>query len=188
MSEEKEQVAEAVMSDQGVRRLASAGLATGGVFGIAGTFAGAAARAVAWGIDGLALVLATSLLTIWLIRKGQDLAATGFLVFLCGQVLVSSTSAMDVREAAPVFGAGVGLWSLGVVLISSANVFPSIVRAVGFLAAALFAVVAFRIFTGGQVTALTKPLPFYAYPVLVATMGGWIWTLLRWPQGMGARA
>jgi len=31
----------------------------------------------------------------------------------------------------------------------------------------------------------TSPLPFYAYPVLVATLGGWIWTLVKADSSMG---
>ena len=53
------------------------------------------------------------------------------------------------------------------------------VRLLGFLAAVLFGVAALQIFAGIQVTPTTAPLPFYAYPVLVATFAGWIWTLLK---------
>ena len=56
---------------------------------------------------------------------------------------------------------------------------PLAVRLLGFLAALLFAVTAVQIFAGVQVTPLTSPLPFVGYPVLVATLVGWIWTLLR---------
>jgi hypothetical protein len=52
------------------------------------------------------------------------------------------------------------------------------VRCTGIIAAVLFAVVAFRIFTGHPVNALTKPLPFFAYPFYAATLVGWAWTLL----------
>jgi len=84
---------EVPLSERSVRRLASAGLAVGGVFGIAGTFAQTPAlRGIAWGIDGVALVLASSVLTTLFLRKGLDIAATGFLVFLAGQVLVLATS------------------------------------------------------------------------------------------------
>lgn len=173
------QFVEVPLSERSVRRLASAGLAIGGVFGIAGTFAPTPAlRGIAWGIDGVGLVMASSLLTTLFLRKGLDIAATGFLVFLAGQILVLSTAAKDIGEGAPVFGAGVSLWSLGLILISTARVFPPVVRAAGVVAAILFVLVAFQIFAGGQVTALSKPLPFSAYPVLVATMAGWIWTLL----------
>jgi len=39
----------------------------------------------------------------------------------------------------------------------------------------LFAIVAFLIFTGHPATALTKPLPFFAYPFYAATLAGWAW-------------
>jgi hypothetical protein len=42
----------------------------------------------------------------------------------------------------------------------------------------LFVITAVRIFGGAAITPLSSPLPFYAYPVLVTTMGGWIWTLI----------
>jgi hypothetical protein len=50
----------------------------------------------------------------------------------------------------------------------------------------LFAVTAMLIFVGFPVVPTTSPLPFYAYPVLVATMAGWIWTLLK-PDGLEVR-
>jgi hypothetical protein len=53
------------------------------------------------------------------------------------------------------------------------------VRLLGFFAAVLFGVTAVQIFAGIQVMPTTALLPFYAYPVLVATLVGWIWTLMR---------
>ncbi len=56
--------------------VASAGLALGGGFGLAGTFVGQAnLRNVAWEIDSLALIMATSLLAIKFFRKGCDAVA-----------------------------------------------------------------------------------------------------------------
>ena len=86
---------------------------------------------------------------------------------------------MELAASTPSFGAGIGLWALALVLISVPRVFPSVVRAFGLLAAVLFAATALQIFAGAQITPITSPLPFHAYPVLVATMGGWIWTLLK---------
>jgi hypothetical protein len=43
----------------------------------------------------------------------------------------------------------------------------------------MFTVVAVQIYTDHPVNALTKPLPFYAYPIFVITIFGWAWTLLR---------
>ena len=58
------------------------------------------------------------------------------------------------------------------------RVFPLPVRLLGFFAAALFGVTALQIFAGTQIMPTTAPLPFYAYPVLVATLAGWMWTLV----------
>lgn len=168
------------MDDRRLRVLASGGLAVGAVLGMAGTFAPSASlRGLAWGIDGVALVMASALLTIWFYRRGQDLIASGFLVFVVGEGIVVSSSAMELAASTPSFGAGIGLWALALVLISVPRVFPPVVRAFGLLAAVLFAATALQIFAGAQITPITSPLPFHAYPVLVATMGGWIWTLLK---------
>jgi len=160
--------------------IASVGLAVGGVFGIAGAFAPSAPlRGLAWGLDGVGLVTASAILTVWFYRRGQDLVAAGFLVFLVGQGLVLSGAAMDLGASVPSFGAGISLWAVGLVLVSLPPVFPSAARALGALAALLFVITALRIFGGAQITPLSSPLPFHAYPVLVATMGGWIWALLK---------
>ena len=174
------------MDDRRVRVVASAGLAVGAVLGMAGTFAPSPSlRGLAWGIDGVALVMASALLTIWFFRKGQDLAATGFLVFVVGQGIIVSSAAMDLAASTPSFGAGASLWALALALISASAVFPSVVRGLGFLAAVLFTVTALQIFAGAQVTPTTSPLPFHAYPVLVATMVGWIWALLSGTRPRG---
>ena len=168
------------MSDKGLRVLASAGLAVGGVLGMAGTFAPSAAlRGLAWGIDGVGLVMAGALLTLAFYRKGQDLVASGFLVFVVGEGLILSSAAMDLAASVPSFGAGTSLWALALVLISIPHVFPLPVRLLGFFAAVLFGVTALQIFAGTQIMPTTAPLPFYAYPVLVATFVGWIWLLLK---------
>lgn len=168
------------MDEARLRVIASLGLALGGVFGIAGTFAPSSSlRGLAWGLDGVGLVTAAAILTIWFYRRGQDLIAAGFLVFLVGQALILSVAAMDLAAGIPLFGAGISLWAMALLLVSVPPVFPSAVRALGVLAALLFAITALRIFGGAEITALSSPLPFHAYPVLVATMAGWIWTLLR---------
>ena len=166
--------------DRHIRLLASIGLAVGAVFGMAGVFAPSAAlRGLAWGIDGTALVMAGALLTVGFYRSGLDLVASGFLVFTVGEGLILSTAAMDLSDGVPLFGAGAALWATGLVLIGVPTVFPFGVRISGFVAAALFGITAAQIFAGGVVTPTTTPLPFFAYPALVGTMGGWIWALVR---------
>lgn len=166
--------------DRHIRLLASIGLAVGAVFGMVGVFAPSAAlRGLAWGIDGTALVMAGALLTVGCYRSGRDLVAAGFLVFTVGEGLIVSTAAMDLSDGVPLFGAGAALWAAALVLISVPPVFTRPVRISGFIAAALFGITALQVFAGGVITPMTTPLPFFAYPALVGTMGGWIWALVR---------
>jgi hypothetical protein len=122
--------------------------------------------------------MAGALLTLTFYRSGQDLIASGFLVFAVGEGLILSGAAMDLAASVPSFGAGTSLWALALVLISIPSVFPLPVRLLGFFAVALFGVTALRIFAGTQIMPTTAPLPFDAYPVLVATLAGWTWTLV----------
>lgn len=165
--------------DRSLRLLASLGLALGGLLGLAGTFAPSdSLRGLAWGIDGMALVMASALLTVGFFRAGRDLVAAGFLVFAVGQGLVVSGAAMDLTRSTPSFGSGAGLWALALVLISGPAVLPRIARLFGLATAALFTVTALRIFAGTPLDPMSSPLPFFAYPVFVATLATWIWTLL----------
>ncbi len=113
------------MNDKLLRVLASIGLGLGGVLGMAGTLAPSdSLRGLAWGIDGIALVMACSLLTLRFFRMGQEIVAAGFLVFAIGEGLLVSGAALDLARSAPSFGGGVGLWSAGLVLISATTRFP----------------------------------------------------------------
>jgi hypothetical protein len=53
------------------------------------------------------------------------------------------------------------------------------VRIVGVVAGALFLIVVIRLFWGQALTALSQPLPYLAYPLLVATLVGWAWERYR---------
>jgi hypothetical protein len=166
--------------DSRLRLVAALGLVLGAVLGMAGTFAPSASwRGLAWGADGTALIVGAALLAVHHLRRGNDLAAAGFLVFVAGETLVVSCSAMSLEGSVPTFGAGVGLWAASLVLVSASNTMPTTVRAVGFLAALLFAVVAVRIYMGAALTPLSEPLPSFAYPFLAATLFGWAWAHYR---------
>ncbi len=167
-------------NDKSVRLLAAAGLALGGILGMTGTLvASSAMRGLAWGIDGVALVVASALLVVHYVRQGKDLVAAGFIVFAVGEGLIVSGAALDPVASAPAFGAGTGLWAAALLLISVPGVFPAPVRIVGTIAAVLFAATAVQIFWGLPLHPTSTPLPFFAYPVLVATFIGWIWVLLK---------
>lgn len=92
------------MYDQRLSVLASIGLAVGGILGMTGTFAPSAAlRGLAWGIDGVALVMAGAILTVVFYRAGQDFVASGFLVFAIGEGIILSGAAMDLDASTPSF-------------------------------------------------------------------------------------
>jgi len=170
------------MNRNALKAIASVGLVLGGATGIAGTFAPSTAlRGLLWGIDGTSLVIAVVLLALVYLRAGHDLVAGGFLVFTFGQCLVLASAAMTLDAGAPVFGAGAALWAAGLALVSVPGTLPMFVRLPGVAAMLLLAIPAVQLLLGEQVTALSKPLPFAAYPVLVATMLGWAWTLLKRP-------
>jgi hypothetical protein len=168
------------VSDSRLRLIAPILLVVGALLGMAGTFVPSAnLRALCWGVDGTALTVAAALLTIHHVRRGNDLAAAGFLVFGVGEGLILSGSAMDLAASAPSFAAGAGLWAASLVLVSADRVMPPVVRAVGLVGSLLFAVVAVQIFCGNALTPLSRPLPFFAYPFLAATLFGWAWAHYR---------
>jgi hypothetical protein len=168
------------VSNSQLRLIAAIGLVIGAVLGMAGTFAPSAAlRGLAWGLDGTALIVSAALLAIHHVRRGNDVVAAGFLVFLVGEGLILSCSAMDLVASAPSFAAGVSLWAASLALVSASGVMPPVVRGVGFIGSLLFAVVAVQIFLGHPLTPLSQPLPFFAYPFLAATLFGWAWVHYR---------
>jgi hypothetical protein len=168
------------VNDAGLRAVASTGLVVGAVLGVAGTFASSVSwRGLAWGLDGTALVVASALLAVHHLRRGDEVVAAGFLVFVVGEAVMLSAAAMDLAASTPSFGAGVALWAASLALVSAPSVMPLVVRGIGFIASLLFAVVAVEIFVGRALTPLSEPLPFFAYPFLAATLFGWAWAHLR---------
>ena len=168
------------MNEKQTKTIASAGLFIGGIFGMIGSFVSSASfRGLAWGLDGVGLIVASTLLTIYFFRKGYDTLAAGFLTFAIGEGLILSCNAADLNEDVSSFGAGTSLWAASLALISFQKVFPVLVRVSGFIAAVLFSIVSVQIFIGVSVNALSKPLPFYGYPFFAATIFGWGWTLLK---------
>ena len=172
--------------------IAAIGLGFGAVFGLAGTMVSQAPlRQMFWAIDGIGLVVASALLTVKFLRKGNDCVAAGFLVFAIGESLLVSGTAAGLAGSVPSFGGGVALWAVALLLTSIPGEFATWVRLVGVVASVLFAVVAARIFWGEQLLPTSTPLPFFAYPFLVITLLGWIWFLVKGERvatsGIGAR-
>ena len=164
------------MNDRQLCLIASCGLVVGALFGMAGAVvASTSLRGILWGIDGTALIIAAALLTIHHARRGNDMVAAGFLVFVAGESLIVVGVPMDLRASVPFFGAGSGLWAASLILVSLPSVMPFWMRITGIIGALLFAVVAAQIYTGQMLNPLSEPLPFYAYPFLALTLFGWAW-------------
>jgi hypothetical protein len=156
------------------------GLLLGAVFGMAGTFvAQPNLQALLWAIDGAGLVMATALLALKYFKTGSDLVAAGFLVFAIAEAVLMSGIAAGPAASVSAFAAGTALWATALLLISIPRQFAILVRLIGLVSAILFSVTAIRIFWGEQLLPTSTPLPFYAYPFLVLTFIGWIWSLLR---------
>lgn len=162
--------------------VAAVGLALGGIFGLAGTVVTQAnLRAIFWGIDAAGLVVATAILALKYFRAGNDALAAGFLVFAIGEGVMSTGTAAPLEAMAPSFAAGTALWSASLLLTSIPKGFAIWIRVAGVIGAALFASVSGRILWGESIAPTTSPLPLFAYPFLVLTFAGWIWTVLREP-------
>jgi hypothetical protein len=150
------------------------------MLGMAGTFASSTSlRGLLWGLDGIALVIATALLAVHHFRRGNDVVAAGFLVFVAAETLILAGAAMDLAASSPLFAAGAGLWAASLGLVSWPTVMPSWLRIVAALATLLFAIVAVQVFVGRSLTPLSRPLPVFAYPFLAATLVGWAWVHYR---------
>ncbi|WP_189524613.1 MULTISPECIES: hypothetical protein [unclassified Mesorhizobium] len=160
--------------------IASIGLAIGGIFGLAGTFvASDALRETLWAIDGVALVVATALLTMKYQRLGNDCVAAGFLTFLAGESLLLAGNAAGLQASVPSYVGGISLWAAALILVSVPNTFALWMRITGLIAAVLFLVSVGMVLWGAPLLPTSAPLPAAGYPFLVLTFAGWIWTLLK---------
>jgi hypothetical protein len=158
---------------------AAVGLALGGAFGLAGTMTTRQdVQAILWAIDGAALVMAAALLAVKYLRAGSDIVAGGFLVFAIGEgVVLLSAPAASAAGSIAAFAAGTALWGTALLLVSIPKIFAMPIRILGIVTSILFIITAARIFWGEQLLPTSAPLPAYAYPFLVATFIGWMWTL-----------
>jgi hypothetical protein len=163
-----------------IKILTLTGLTLGAVLGMAGTLVPSPnLRSLLWAIDGVGLIVATSLLAVRFLRTGQELLAAGFLVYALGESVILSGNAPTLAAGAPSFAGGTALWSAALLLLSLSSEFASWLRVAGVLGSILFAATSLQIFNGAQLTPLSSPLPFFAYPVLVLNIVGWIITLVR---------
>ena len=160
--------------------VAAIGLAVGGALGRAGPFvASDALRETLWAIDGVALVVATALLTMKYQRLGNDCVAAGFLTFLAGESLLLAGNAAGLQASVPSYAGGISLWAAALLMVSAPNTFALWMRLTAVVAAVLFVASVGMILWGAPLLPTSSPLPAAGYPFLVLTFVGWIWTLVR---------
>jgi hypothetical protein len=160
--------------------IAAVGLAVGGVLGIAGAVVPQQnLQEILWAIDAAGIVTASALLAVKYFRVGNDIVASGFLVFAIAEGVLLSGTAAGPNGSVPAFAAGITLWATALFMISIPKLLAAPIRILGIVSAILFIVTTARIFWGEQLLPTSAPLPSYAYPLLVATFVGWIWTVLR---------
>ena len=163
-----------------LRTLAVAGLIAGGVLGMTGSMvASDSVRAVCWAIDGTGVIVATAILAVTYLRAGRMELAAGFLVYAIGEGLMLSGTASSLEASVPAFAVGTALWSAGLAMTSVPREFAIWCRLAGLAGAVLFGIVSLTIFSGKPLTPIARPLPTFAYPFLVLTFAGWIWTIVR---------
>jgi hypothetical protein len=167
-------------SRQALDRIAAVGLLVGAGLGLAGTLVESPhLQASLWAIDSVGLVIATSLLALKYFRAGEEVVAGGFLVFAIGEGVLLSGTAAGPSGSVPAFAAGTALWAAALALVSAPRVLPTWLRALGAVAACRFALTSGCIYAGEELLPTSAPLPFFAYPFLVATLLGWAWTLMK---------
>lgn len=176
-----------------LRILAIVGLIVGAVLGIIGSLvSGEHVRGVCWAVDGTGVIVATAILALAYARAGRLDIAAGFLVYAIGESVMLAGTATSLEAGMPAFAAGTALWSAGLTLTSVPREFATWTRLTGLAAAILFGIVSVMIFAGKPLTAVSRPLPLFAYPFLVLTFLGWIVVIGRFrdatDRAVGGRA
>jgi hypothetical protein len=170
-----------------LRVLAVIGLVLGAMLGMAGSMVAASnVRAVCWAIDAAGVIVATVILALSYLRAAKMEVAAGFLIYAIGEAIMLTGTSMSLDASVPAFAAGTALWSLGLILISVPREFLLLTRLTGLIAAVEFGMVSLQIFWGRPLTPISRPLPMFAYPILVLTFFGWIWTVVRHGAEIGA--
>lgn len=159
--------------------IAIIGLATGAIFGIAGSnVSDPNTISSFYTISSLGIIIAAGLLCVKFLKLDHDNLAIGFLLFAIAEASMNVGTAAGELNGMPSFGAGMALYVPALCFIGFSKYFPAWVRYSGFAASVPFALAAATIFSGGQ-TSPSSPVVGIAYGLLVLTFIGWIITFFR---------
>lgn len=160
--------------------VAALGLGLGAVFGVATMLvARENFRDIFSAIQSICLIVATAILAVRYYRKGCDSVAAGFLLYAIGETVTFSGATSGVSASVTSLGVCTALWAASLLLISLPAEFPFLVRLTGIMSSILFFITALGIFWGEHLPSFMSPFPFFAYPLLILTFFGWIWSLLN---------
>jgi hypothetical protein len=167
------------MNQRNLILIACLGLATGAIFGMAGSLISSPiSQIVLYEISSVGLTAGSVLLTIQFIRDKEDLVAAGFLLLAIAEAVMSGGNAAGQIEGQAAFGAGLALYLPALWLISGGRNFPIAFRLTGIVATIPFGFAAAKIFLGHDVPS-TSALPGAGYGLLTITIVGWIWSLIK---------
>lgn len=159
--------------------IASIGLATGAVFGLAGSiFKNVALQISCYEISSVGLIVGAALLTVKFLNEKNEFIATGFLLLTIAEAVMSAGTALGQIGGQSSFGAGMALYIPAFLFISIPKEFPLLPRMTGILAAIPFLLAASKIYVG-QTVLSTSALPGAGYGLLTITIAGWIFALLK---------
>ena len=83
------------MNEKLIVTTAAAGLIIGCISGVTGSSVPSATnRSIAWALDSAAIILASSLLTLYYFKSGEEMTAAGFLIFAIAETVIFSSSAL----------------------------------------------------------------------------------------------
>jgi len=167
------------MNKSNLKLIGVVGLALGAIFGASGSMIGGpVAQILLYQISSLGLTVGCLTLGILFLRKNEDILCIGFLTLAIAEAVMSGGTANGQIGGQASFGAGMALYAPALWLISSVSKWPLAPRITGLAASIPFIIAATKIFMGEQVLS-TSVLPSIAYPLLVLTIIGWIWSLIK---------
>ena len=159
--------------------IASAGLITGALFGLAGSiFTSPQLQILLYEISSVGLIAACALLAIKFLNLKMEFIASGFLLLAIAEAVMSGGTAFGQISGQPSFGAGMALYVPAFLLIGFSKGFPLWTRITIIASAIPFLISASIIFSGGQVLS-TSPLPSAGYTLFTLAIAGWVIFLLR---------
>lgn len=159
------------------RALIVGGLIVGAILGFSGNFFEKGdAQSVLYGISAVGLIVASVLMAMEQVAKGDVLAAAGFALLALGETRVLNVTTLPNGEAA--FAAGVFLYAPGLLLIALSPWGPAWTRVTAALSGLAFGAHALVFFSGGEIDS-TGPLAGAGYALLTLTFIAWAVHLLR---------